>query len=189
VDQGIIAAVKAYYLQLVMRFIASGLDSDDDANIKQLWKYYNIKMAIDNIGLASEKVTERCMNACWKNLWPKMVRDFTGFKKVIDEIQYKSVQLSNQAGFDEVDKDDVEDILASHGNELANELIQLLEGRPKELDEDQDEISEVKVFDTKHWLHYSKWRMKCVTFRSIVTLTWEKLYFQTGNGCHSVLLP
>jgi hypothetical protein len=39
---------------------------------------------------------------------------------------------------------------ASHGNELTNEeLIQLLEGRPKESDEDQDEISEVKVLDTK----------------------------------------
>jgi hypothetical protein len=149
-DQGIIAAFKAYYLQLVMRYIVSGLDSDDDANIKQLWKNYNIKMAIDNIGLAWEKVPQQCMNVCWKNLLPKMVYDSTSFKEVIDDIQDKIVQLSKEAGFDEVDKEDVEDVLASHVNELTNEeLIQLLKGRPKELDEDPDEISEVKVLDTK----------------------------------------
>jgi hypothetical protein len=61
------------------------------------------------------------MNACWKNLLPKMVYDFTGFKEVTDDIRYKTVQLSNHAGFDQVDKDDVEDVLASHGNELTSE--------------------------------------------------------------------
>jgi hypothetical protein len=48
-DQGIIAAFKAYHLQLVMWFSVLDLDSSDNADIKQLWKNYNIKMTIDNI--------------------------------------------------------------------------------------------------------------------------------------------
>jgi hypothetical protein len=67
---------------------------------------------------------------------------FERFKK---RANLQSIKVSGEKA-----STDLEAASASHGNELTNEeLIQLLEGRPKELDEDQDEISEVKVLDTK----------------------------------------
>ncbi|XP_074850130.1 uncharacterized protein KIAA1958-like [Carettochelys insculpta] len=47
-DQGIFATFKAYCLKLVMRYFVSASDGEDKPTIKQLWKNYNIKMAIEN---------------------------------------------------------------------------------------------------------------------------------------------
>jgi hypothetical protein len=47
-DQGVIATFNVYYLQQVMRYLISESDSESKPTVQELWKKYNIKMAINN---------------------------------------------------------------------------------------------------------------------------------------------
>jgi hypothetical protein len=124
-DQGVIATFKTYYLQLVMRYLVSESDGESKPTVLQeLWKKYNIKMAIDNTALAWDRVTQK--NDVWKALLPKSLHDFTNFNKTMEGIQEKIVKLAVEAGFEAVDKEDIQEVLNSHKEKLLNEeFIQL----------------------------------------------------------------
>ncbi|XP_062887428.1 general transcription factor II-I-like isoform X3 [Mobula hypostoma] len=129
-DQGLIATIKAYYLQNVMHFIVSTIDrkGNSEASLREIWKDYNIKLAIANLGDALDRLTVSMRNSVWRKLCPEAVNDFKGFEPVT--INTAIVTLAKEAGFVEVDEDDVEEVLASYDQELTDEeLMQLQEER------------------------------------------------------------
>ena len=65
-DQGAIATFKAYYLRTTFSKALAATESDE-VTLRDFWKSYNILHCIKNIESAWEGVTEKCMQAIWKN--------------------------------------------------------------------------------------------------------------------------
>jgi hypothetical protein len=61
-DQGIIATFRSYYLWKTFAQLVKHTDGEDQLPVKDLWRNFNIKKAIDNIGDAWAQVTQSCMN-------------------------------------------------------------------------------------------------------------------------------
>ncbi|KAG7175269.1 putative Tigger transposable element-derived protein 1-like 219 [Homarus americanus] len=60
---------------------------------------------------------------------------------VISVVNRDILSLTRQAGFDELESEDIEDVLASHTEELTNEDLQLLtEHSP--IEDDEEEIAQ-----------------------------------------------
>lgn len=85
-----------------------------------------IKVAIESIIRTWEEVTLICMNSAWLKEWPDVCHEFTGFE-VEKAITRDIFQLASQVGLDEVDADNVEELLVSHGSSLSNEELQELD--------------------------------------------------------------
>lgn len=66
------------------------------------------------------------MNNVWQKVWLDVCHNFTGFE-VEEAITRDIVQLASQAGLDELDVDDVEELLVSHWSRLINEELQELD--------------------------------------------------------------
>ncbi|XP_007056461.2 tigger transposable element-derived protein 1 [Chelonia mydas] len=125
-DQGAIAAFKAYYLRRTFDQLIRGTDGEGKPTIRQFWRDYNILKCINNIGESWAEVTQACMNGVWWKLWPECVNDLKGFKDVVPAMKKDILGLAKKAGFDKVEEADVTQLLQSHGEELTNEdLMQL----------------------------------------------------------------
>ncbi|GCC17627.1 hypothetical protein chiPu_0021562 [Chiloscyllium punctatum] len=90
-------------------------------------------------------------NGIWRNLCPEAVNNFKDFKPTT--INKATVPLAKEAGFVEVDKDAVEEILASRDQELTEELMQLQEERIRietKCNSEQPEIEVIQELNVKH---------------------------------------
>ncbi|XP_074854943.1 tigger transposable element-derived protein 1 [Carettochelys insculpta] len=126
-DQGAIAAFKAYYLRLTLLQLFRGTDGEGKPTIRQFWHDYNILKCINNIGESWAEVTQTCMNGVWGKLWPECVSDIKGFKDVVPDIKKDILGLAKKVGFDEVEEADITQLLQSHKEELTNEDLMQLE--------------------------------------------------------------
>ena len=137
-DQGVIAAFKAYYVKHTMLQLIKKTDKDK-LSIKEFWRTYNIKMALENIKDSWVEVSVSTMNAVWKKVWPECVHNFTGFADV-PLITSQIVDLAQEAGFEEVDEEDVDDLLESHAEPFSNEDLMELE-QQWALEEEEEEYA------------------------------------------------
>ncbi|CAM2111973.1 unnamed protein product [Caretta caretta] len=140
-DQGAIAAFKAYYLRCTPDQLIRGTDGEGKPMIQQFWCDYNIRKCIVNIGESWAEVTEACMNGVWGKLWPDCVDDFKGFKDVVPAMKKDILSLAKKTGFAEVEKARVTQLLQSHGEELTNEDLMQLEVM-RAMEEDSQEVKE-----------------------------------------------
>ncbi|KFD64279.1 hypothetical protein M514_23563 [Trichuris suis] len=141
-DQGLIAIIKAYYTQNVMRFIVSAIDEEGNsrASLRQIWKNYDIRLAITNIGDAVNRLTVSMRNGVWKKLCPEAVGRSEGFEA--SSLNPQIVELAREAGFMEVDEEDIEEVLASHEEDVTKEeLLQLQDERVNIEGEQENEQS------------------------------------------------
>lgn len=135
-DQGVIATFKAYYLRRTIQQLIKETDRDDRLSVQQYWKDFNIKKCLDNIRDAWDEVSPSTMNGVWRKIWPECVYGFKGFPQQ-DTLTKDIVKLAQQAGFEEVDENDVTELLESHNEELTNEdLLELEQERAHEEDDD-----------------------------------------------------
>ncbi|KYO46714.1 hypothetical protein Y1Q_0018457 [Alligator mississippiensis] len=97
--------------------------SKEKANIKEFWKAFNIKIAIDIIRDTWNDVTQQCLNRVWKNIWPAVVNDFRGFAadEFISDARHEIAEMAKSGGFGQVDKENMAELLDSHREELSNE--------------------------------------------------------------------
>jgi hypothetical protein len=65
-DQGVIATFKSYYLRRTFIQMVKDTAGEDNISVKDFWKNFNIKKAIDNIGDAWTEVSQSCMKGVWK---------------------------------------------------------------------------------------------------------------------------
>nr|XP_028576556.1 tigger transposable element-derived protein 1-like isoform X1 [Podarcis muralis] len=125
-DQGVTDKFKAYYLQLVMKHVVTKSAEGNSRSLVDIWKEFNIRKAVDFIATAWSMVTKETLNAAWKSLCPKYVRDHRALAKELPAAHKTIVDLAAQAGFEGVDEEDVREALASRTERLTNEeLIQL----------------------------------------------------------------
>uniref|UniRef100_K7EX90 HTH CENPB-type domain-containing protein n=1 Tax=Pelodiscus sinensis TaxID=13735 RepID=K7EX90_PELSI len=126
-DQGVIAAFKAYYLRRMFARLIRETDGENKPTIKEFWRKFNIKDAIDIIAEAWAEVSSSCLNAVWRRIWPACVHEFREFDTEIAEAKKQIVALAHEAGLEEVDANDVQELLHSHGEELSIEELKLLD--------------------------------------------------------------
>ncbi|XP_064087452.1 tigger transposable element-derived protein 1-like [Macrobrachium nipponense] len=129
VDQGVMASFKAYYLQRMMNNAFEAIGRNKELTFKEFWKSYNILEAVKNIAGAWDEVQQTSMNGAWKRLCPQFVNDFIGFEEFktleLQSVTNKIIGISKELHL-EIDAEDVNELLESHGEELSEEdLIQL----------------------------------------------------------------
>lgn len=85
---------------------------------------------LSRMGLTSlqsrNEVKESTMNAVWKKIWPGCVHNFAGFPRVCPVVT-EFDNLAHKTGMEKVDEKDVNELLASHKQELTNEELIAIE--------------------------------------------------------------
>ncbi|XP_066489716.1 tigger transposable element-derived protein 1-like [Tiliqua scincoides] len=137
-DQGVISYFKAYYLRRTFKQLVSNM-YDQEQTIGDFWNSFSIMHAIENISMSWKEVTSSCMNGVWCKMWPEACYDFNGFADASSDITRDIVNLANEAGMDEVDAEDVEELLNSHGEELTKEELEEIENQHA-AEEEEDEM-------------------------------------------------
>ena len=77
--QGLISTFKTYFTHRTFHHLLDAMDSDPELTVEQCWKQFNIAHCIGAIKELLNEVTASIINACWQNLWPQAVNNFTGF--------------------------------------------------------------------------------------------------------------
>ena len=139
-DQGVIAAFKAYYLhqslqEMIRQTNTSGF------SLKEYWKDYNIFKATDNIQMVWEEVTVSCMKGVWHKIWPSNENCGT-YCDDLDTLIKEISEIADEVGLDSVDPVGITEVLESHPQLLSNEeiydLAQRLTEQQKENDDKED---------------------------------------------------
>uniref|UniRef100_K7GEK8 HTH CENPB-type domain-containing protein n=1 Tax=Pelodiscus sinensis TaxID=13735 RepID=K7GEK8_PELSI len=121
-DQGAIAAFKAYYLRNTFAKAVAATECQNE-----FWKDYNILHCIRNIASGWEEVTPQCTNGIWKKNLKRFGNYFKGFEKekALEDISNNIVQLAKEVDL-EMDNEDLHQLVEGVGEELRNEdLMQL----------------------------------------------------------------
>ncbi|KYO31878.1 hypothetical protein Y1Q_0003440 [Alligator mississippiensis] len=115
--------------------------SREKTNVKEFWKKFNIKIAIDIIGDAWNDVTQQCLNGVWKNIWPAVVNDFQGFAadEFISDARHGIVEMVKSVGFEQVNEENMAELLDSHREELSNKDLLELDREQHEEEEPMEE--------------------------------------------------
>lgn len=71
-DQGVIATFKCLYLRRTIQQLVQSIDDDPELSMSKFWKNFTIVKSIENI-FAWNGVTQKCMNGCWRRIWPGVV--------------------------------------------------------------------------------------------------------------------
>ncbi|XP_066964345.1 tigger transposable element-derived protein 1-like [Macrobrachium rosenbergii] len=137
-DQGVIASFKAYYTRRTFRHVHRVTENcSDKLDVKRVWKGYSILDTVKNIESSWKEVRKSNLNGGWKKLCPNFVMDFTGFEEGenLDIVRKSIVQYSKKLSL-EVEAEDVNELLESHGEELSAEDLTELE---KQMIEEEEE--------------------------------------------------
>lgn len=150
-DQQVISNFKKKYTREMFRMCFEKT-SDGEMTVKEFWKKsFNIADAVVLIVKAWKEVSQRCLRAAWRKLWPDAApeRDFEGFEDKQQEILQEIVTLGNSMGLD-VDATDLEDLVQEHKEELTTQELQEMhqeehEERQRVLGSDEDEEEKEKL--------------------------------------------
>ncbi|XP_066468627.1 tigger transposable element-derived protein 1-like isoform X3 [Tiliqua scincoides] len=149
-DQGVIAAFKAYYLKRIFAQAIVATEEDAEKTLLQFWKDYNIYDCLKNLAWAWSDVTKECMNGIWKKTLKRFVRDFQGFVKdeEVAKINKAVVEMADTFNLG-VDEDDIEELLEVVPEELTNEELLELERIAEEEAREEKEEESPKKFTVK----------------------------------------
>ncbi|CAH2283239.1 Hypothetical predicted protein [Pelobates cultripes] len=86
------------------------------------WKQYHIMKAVSNIDLSWKEVTQQCLKAVWKKIWPELCEDVQLPEPIIAEI----ADLVTTAGLGDTDAQDIEQLVQASGESLNNEDLEEL---------------------------------------------------------------
>ncbi|XP_063861024.1 tigger transposable element-derived protein 1-like [Scylla paramamosain] len=118
---------------------------DGKMTVKEFWKNFNIKHALEIIKFSWDEITPSNMNGVWKNLCPACVHSLKGFtKKELPAVHKQIASLAKDVGFEKVD--DMADLFTSHTQELTGEELFHLE---KHCESDSEGAPVAKEFTIK----------------------------------------
>lgn len=150
-DQGAIAAFKAYYLR--QTFAQAVEATESGRTLQEFWKGFNILNAIQNIAAAWDEVTQQCMNGVWKKVMKTYVNTFKGFNKdsaVGNIVNNKILVFGKQLELD-IDDEVIHELVGTEAEDHSNEEpIELEEERSKEAEAEEEVIPVApKTFTTE----------------------------------------
>lgn len=139
-DQGVIAVLKAKYVARNFAMIREDIEGGYNSDLRMWWKKFNIADCITLIKVCHEDLSVRCVNSCWKKLWPEAVNEFTGFPTAdveIEKIKRLSKIVGGEGLVDIQEREIQEELLGNAGEELtAHELEELMKEEEKEEEEE-----------------------------------------------------
>nr|XP_022907813.1 tigger transposable element-derived protein 1-like [Onthophagus taurus] len=147
-DQGIIAAFKAYYTRITFKKLLDSLESDSKLTLTQCWKNYNIGNCIDNIEESHRELKKSTLNGCWRKIWPTVVTSEKGNDNDVNlhtnDIQATVTlgRLLPGVGFSDLQLSDIEELLESHNSELTEEELGDLVANNNQESSDSDDNKE-----------------------------------------------
>jgi hypothetical protein len=108
--------------------LIAATEGDNAQTVLELWKRFNINLAIDIIVEAWNDATKDCLHRVWRKFLPDSVDDFVDFEPSDELTQIKAscVALARQVGLEEVENEDVEELLQSHTEDLSTRDLQQL---------------------------------------------------------------
>ncbi|XP_030435481.1 tigger transposable element-derived protein 1-like [Gopherus evgoodei] len=134
-DQGFITSFKAHYLRSSFAQAIRETEKQGGPTLKEFWQSVSIYHAIKNIDEARNEVKQLNLNGVWKKLCPDFVSDFQGFTDTVEEVTNAVVEMGKELNLD-IAPEDVDELLASHSEELTNE--DLIEWEQQKLAEEED---------------------------------------------------
>lgn len=144
-DQGIIAAFKAYYTRRCFKRILELIELNSDETIASGWKKFNIADCIADIDASLMELKTSSINACWRNIWPEVVDKENRLPSIIEQ-EEEIVELGHQIGgdgFDDMRREEIDDLIKSHGNELTEEeLLEMMEENTQDSEESEGQKEE-----------------------------------------------
>ncbi|XP_064106983.1 tigger transposable element-derived protein 1-like [Macrobrachium nipponense] len=110
-DQGIIRAFKALYTRNSLQHLVDAMDHDSKFTLKDYWRKFTMATCLSVIDRSLKDMKEETLNACWSNLWPDCVHNYTGFSP--QEIQHSAINKADQLakilggeGFDDITEEE-----------------------------------------------------------------------------------
>ena len=88
------------------------------------------------------------MNGVWRHISPECINDFSSFTPTLPQVQQEIIRLARDVGFEEVNKEDVEEVLVSHEEDLTNEELMQLKQQCAALG--GKEVEEETMRETRH---------------------------------------
>lgn len=147
-DQAVIKTFKCYYLRRTFTQAMTATEDESGLTLREFWKAYNVKNAIENIVHGWNEIRVSTLQKAWKKVLPDQIVGFEGFDDTAEAINNDIVKIARDLGL-EVSGDDVEELLASHEEELSTEDLLQLEQRKSLEDEDAGEVAAVKQLTSK----------------------------------------
>ena len=134
-DQGVIAAFKAYYLHQSLQEMIQQMDTSG-VSLKEYWKDYHILKATYNIKMVWEEVTVSCVKGMWHKICPSNENYGTNCCSLDMLIK----EIAGEVFLDSVDHVCVTEVLESHSQPLSNEeLYDVAQQLTEQQKEDEDE--------------------------------------------------
>ena len=112
---------KAYYLHLDFMGVVRVLDRSQNT-IKDYWRSSKVLKGINNINIAWEEVSVKCLNGDWRKYLPPFMNEFTGFGLVENSIDVSS--QAQPAKLDEIRAEGITQLLDSHEQQLFNKYLE-----------------------------------------------------------------
>lgn len=127
-DQGVIAAFKAYHLRKTFKMFITSTGGDNARTVFEFWNQFNIKLATDIITEARNDVTKACLHGIWHKILPYLIHDSKGFEpsEELPQIKASCDALAEEVGFEEVEREDTEELLHSQAEVLSTQELQHL---------------------------------------------------------------
>ena len=126
-NQDVILVFRALYTRSTMEGLILAVDdNNEDFSLKNYWYNYKIASCSTNIQQALKDMKSKTIHFSWKNLWPNVVHDDTGFtpSDVQDSAVGKTVRLARiirYEGFVDMTKEDINGLIDCHSEPLTNE--------------------------------------------------------------------
>jgi hypothetical protein len=136
--QTLIATFKQYYMRQTINKAIRATDMEGGPTLKELWKGYNIRNAVNNIGDSWAEIKLSTMNGCWEQLCLELVTNFEGFEETPEAATKEVVRLMNQPDL-EVSTEDMDELTVSHSEPMSNEDLIVMQEANKAPREDQDD--------------------------------------------------
>lgn len=149
--QGIIASFKACYLRSTFAQAIRATEKEGGPTLQEFWKGFNIYHAVKNVGEAWNEIKQANLNGVWRKLCPEFVSRFQGLTDTVEEVTKHVVEMGQELNLN-VAPEDVDELLASHSEELTNEDLIELEQQKVAEEEEAPTVEEAppgKVLTTK----------------------------------------
>uniref|UniRef100_S4RNI2 HTH CENPB-type domain-containing protein n=1 Tax=Petromyzon marinus TaxID=7757 RepID=S4RNI2_PETMA len=154
-DQGgVVSTFKAYYLRRTISQLLEGTDGPDKPTVRDCWKAYNIRDAINNIKSSWDDVKQSTMNCAWNAIWKECVIYLNCFPEMSTAVQ-DVVDLGRELGgegFSDMREDDVLELLDSYNEELTVDDLMSIAAADEA--EEQEVVLNVKDMTSKKLTYF-----------------------------------
>lgn len=147
-DQQVISNFKKLYTKGLFEHCFE-VTEETNLTLREFWKYhFHIVTSLKIIDKAWDGVTKKTLISAWKKLWPEILVE-SGFEAIesepVESLDNEIVSLATDMGLT-VDKDDIDELVADHSQELSTEeLVELQHISQQELVEENLLDKEEKI--------------------------------------------